>query len=322
MHDRQPVDDLLADDSVAESLKNRLQYVSQARQFAIQELGLPDNGSYTTYVDLGREYVSWAVFVAYPQRMELKQWCFWVVGCVPYRGYFTRQEAEDFARHWRSRRFDTYVVGVPAYSTLGWFADPLLSSMLNRGEISTVALLFHELAHQRLYVAGDTDFNESFAEAVKWIGLQRWLLERGQLQQMTQLWERQQYNNQATQLLADYRNRISEVYATYEDNWLAGIAERSRLYARLSEDLAVLTADWRNVLGIGSGGSYNRLNNALLLAYASYHDLTPYLLDAYRDCDEELMCFYGRMDYLAGLAREERLAVIKSGDYPATLLHN
>jgi predicted aminopeptidase len=179
MQSRRPVDEILADPSAPADLKERLLLIQEARQFAVDELELPDNDSYTSYSDLERDYVVWNVFAAPEFSLKPKQWCFPVAGCVAYRGYFSRESAEKHAEGLRADGYDVAVGGVAAYSTLGKFADPVLSTMMRWSDAQLVATLFHELAHQLLYVKGDTQFNESFASAVADIGIRRWLVDRG-----------------------------------------------------------------------------------------------------------------------------------------------
>ena len=173
-----PVSELLADPDIDSGLRTRLQQAQQIRSFASRELGLPENDSYTRYADLGRPYVVWNVFAAPPLSLRLRKWCFPVAGCVSYRGFFDQAAAERFAQRMRDEGYEAFVGGVPAYSTLGWFADPLLNTFVGQHEVEVARLVFHELAHQRVYLGGDSTFNESFATAVERIGVGRWLAAR------------------------------------------------------------------------------------------------------------------------------------------------
>src|SRR4051812_10885006 len=175
---RQPIAEVIRDPATSEKLKARLEYVAAARDFASRELGLPDNESYRSYADLGRPYVVWNVFAAPEFSVEPRQWCFPIAGCVVYRGYFSEAAAQRYARKLRRRGDDVAVGGVAAYSTLGHFKDPVLSTMLGWSDAQLAATLFHELAHQVVYVPGDSQFNESFATVVEEAGLERWLAAR------------------------------------------------------------------------------------------------------------------------------------------------
>ena len=169
----QPIPDVIGKSDAA--LAERLQRIREIRAFASHQLGLPDNGSYTRYTDLGRPFVTWNVFATPELSMTPRQWCFPIAGCVNYRGYFHETEAHGEQQRLKAAGDDVYVGGVPAYSTLGWFDDPVLSSFVRWPETEVARLIFHELAHQLLYVKGDSVFNESFATAVEEAGLARWL---------------------------------------------------------------------------------------------------------------------------------------------------
>ena len=169
------IDNIVAATDIEPRLASRLRTAVDIRAFASSVLGLPDNDSYSRYVDLGRPYVVWNVVAAPELSLAPRRWCFPVVGCLSYRGYFSRAAAEAYGAELESGGWDVTVGGVRAYSTLGWFSDPLLSSMVELPEYDLAGIVFHELAHQRLYVAGDTDFNESFAVVVMRAGVRRWL---------------------------------------------------------------------------------------------------------------------------------------------------
>ena len=175
---REPIEDIVASDESPPDLVAQLTVVSEARQFSIDILGLPDNDSYRSYADLERDYVVWNI-VAVPEfSLQAKTWCYPIVGCVSYRGYFSQDKAQKKADDLRDDGYDVALGGVAAYSTLGRFSDPILNTMMHWGEADLVAVMFHELAHQVLYIKDDTEFNESFATAVEEIGMQRWLATR------------------------------------------------------------------------------------------------------------------------------------------------
>jgi len=161
------------------SLKQRLARVQEIRAYASRELGLPDNGSYTRYTDLGRQFVVWNVFAAPELSLSPMQWCFPIAGCVNYRGYFNEKDARDEAARLTAAGDDVWVSGVPAYSTLGYFDDPILSTFVRWPETEVARMVFHELAHQVVYVKDDTQFNESFAVTVEEAGVRRWLAAQG-----------------------------------------------------------------------------------------------------------------------------------------------
>ena len=169
---REPIDEVLASPETDDELGRRLRLVQEAREFSIDELGLPDNDSYRSYSDLERDFVVWNVFAAPEFSLQAREWCYPIVGCVSYRGYFSETAAREEADRLARKGFDVAVGGVPAYSTLGNFADPVLSTMMRWDDVRLVSTLFHELAHQVLYIKDDTAFNESFATAVEEIGIE------------------------------------------------------------------------------------------------------------------------------------------------------
>ncbi len=176
---RRPIQQVIEDPATPAALVPRLRLALEARRFASDRLGLPRNRSYTDFVQLQRRYVVWNVFATPAYSVDPVQHCFPVAGCVAYRGYFSEAAAKDEARRLRATGLDVDIGGVPAYSTLGWFADPVLSSMLAWSDAALAATIFHELAHQRIYVAGDTAFNESYASFVEQQGLREWRQARG-----------------------------------------------------------------------------------------------------------------------------------------------
>ena len=174
-----PIDDWLADPSTPDELRARLELAKRVRAFASNALALPDNASYHSYAALDREYVVWNVYAAAELAVTPKQECFPIAGCVSYRGFFSEQAARKHAEGLRAQGYDVYVAGVAAYSTLGWFDDPLLSTFIRYSDTQLARLVFHELAHQKVYAKNDTVFNESFAVVVEEEGVRRWLDTQG-----------------------------------------------------------------------------------------------------------------------------------------------
>jgi len=179
LRQQQPIEQLVASPTTAPELREQLLELAAAREFASRRLLLPDNRSYTRYVALDREHVSWVVIAAPEFSLDPVPLCLLISGCVPYRGYFSRERADRAAAALAARGLDTWVGGVSAYSTLGWFADPVVSSMLHGGTDAAIGVMFHELTHQWLYLRGDSAFNESLASFVEQQGLREWRAERG-----------------------------------------------------------------------------------------------------------------------------------------------
>jgi predicted aminopeptidase len=301
---REDIDTLLEDPALAPDLRARLKLTGAALDFAHGDLLLPDNGSYRSYFDTGSDYVVWNVFAAPEFSLEPLNWCFPVAGCVSYRGYFDALNAEKFAAKLEVKGNDIFVAGVPAYSTLGRFKDPVLNTMLAMSAEGYVGLLFHELAHQRIYVQDDSAFNEGFAAAVERIGLARWQPAGGAVSAL-----HEQQRRQVLELLKTARKQLDAVYA---GNMTAGEmrAAKAAILTTVSEDYRTAAVGWQ---AAGSGyRPYGRmimrgLNNASLSAVATYADYAPAFVRIYRECTESISCFYERVEQLADLSAAERI---------------
>ncbi|MFP5405027.1 MAG: aminopeptidase, partial [Gammaproteobacteria bacterium] len=247
-----PVADVLDDPAADARLRDRLELALRIRAFASRELALPENASYTRYADLGRPYVAWNVFTAPPLSLRLRQWCFPVVGCVSYRGYFAREDAERFAKRMREQGYETFVTGVPAYSTLGWFSDPLLNTFIHQPEPELARLIFHELAHQRVYLKGDSTFNESFATTVERVGVDRWLAAREAVTgdpAPRAAWQAISARRaDFLALLTRHRKALEEVFAAPLPD-AEKVARRDRIFASLRADYEQLKQRWGGFAG-------------------------------------------------------------------------
>ncbi|HYM48837.1 MAG TPA: aminopeptidase [Burkholderiaceae bacterium] len=267
-----PIDDIIADPSTAPTLKAKLQRVATIRAFASSELGLPENDSYRYYADLERPFAVWNVFAAPELSLTPREWCFPVAGCVSYRGYFARTAAEAEAQRWRDQGDDVYVGGVIAYSTLGWFEDPLLNTMLDRPEPELAGLMFHELAHQKIYLRDDTAFNESFAMTVEREGVRRWLASQNAQAEYAAFLERAQRYEAFTTLVMRYRDRLGELYrsAVTDNDKRTGKKDE---FDALRRDYAELKQRWGGYSGYDKW--MENLNNARLLSVGLYHQHIP-----------------------------------------------
>lgn len=273
MRRRVPIEAAVEDRSIDATTRQRLGAVLELREFATAELGLPDNGSYSTFVDLGRDYVVWNVIAAEPFSVDPVQWCFPVAGCVAYRGYFDRQNADSFERKLAEKGYDTWSGGSGAYSTLGYFSDPVLNTMIGGTDVDLARILFHELAHQRLYVKGDSDLSEAFASAVEEYGVERLLADRGDLAAATAYRERRMRSAQFTQLIERQRERLRGIYAL--DAPEQELLElKSRAFAQMREEYAVLKRQWGD-RGDFDGWFEGELNNARLAAISTYRKWLP-----------------------------------------------
>ena len=212
MSKARPLSDWLADPGTPPELRQRLETARRIREFASRELELPDNRSYLAYADIERAYVVWNVFAAPQFSVEPKQECFPFTGCVSYRGFYSEDDARQHAARLREAGYDVYVGGVPAYSTLGWFDDPLLSTFIRYPDAQLARLIFHELAHQLVYKKGDTTFNESFAVTVEEEGVRRWLEHEKRTSELEAFQAAQARKREAAQRVAQARERLAAVY--------------------------------------------------------------------------------------------------------------
>lgn len=305
---REPIAKLLSDARTPDNLRMRLEYVAAARAFASQELGLPDNESYRSYADLGRSFVVWNVFATDEFSVEPRRWCFPVAGCVVYRGYFSEESAHSYARRLRFKGHDTAVGGVSAYSTLGHFKDPVLNTMMGWSDAQLAATLFHELAHQVVYVPGDSEFNEAFATVVEETGLQRWLDARGRPQDLTAWNEQRRRNAQFIELLLQTRERLGSLYRSD----LPDAEKRDRKqyeFGVLKLRYSRLKKEWNGYRGY-DGWFGRTLNNAHLVTAATYYGCVPGLKRVLQTVGGDLPRFYQQARQMAQQNSAERAAAV------------
>jgi predicted aminopeptidase len=304
---RTPIEAVLEDPDADPGLQSKLRNIVVARRFAVERLALPDNDSYTSYVDIGRDYVVWNVIAAEEFSVDPVTWCFPVAGCVAYRGYFDRDDAEKFQAKLDARGYDTYSGGSSAYSTLGHFDDPVLSTMLDGGDEYSAGVLFHELAHQQLYFKGDSELSEAFATAVEESGMELWLSEHGGPEALEAYRARLGRRADFAALIGRQQQRLSEVYAG-GDGEAEMRAAKDAAFDAMRADYRALKQQW------GGLGDYDRwfdqrLNNASLAAVATYRRWVPAL--RWRLGQLGFAAFYDEMERLAKLdddARERRLS--------------
>jgi predicted aminopeptidase len=316
LHAREPIDKVLADPHTPPELRARLTQVRAAREFAVSELGLPDNDSYRSYADIGRAYVVWNVVAAPEFSVEPRRWCFPVAGCVDYRGYFHEREARDFALELEAQGFDVVVEGVPAYSTLGKFGDPVLSSMLRYSDDELAATIFHELAHQLLYVRDDSEFNEAFAITVEDTGLERWLAHQQQTARMQTFREDQAHEQAFLELLAHTRAQLVRLYASGVPH--AEMRERkAQAFARLATDMRALERRQGETYPLYEEWIAAGLNNAHLAAVATYYNCVPGFVRLLEREDNDLERFYAAVRELAKEPRATRHTQLCAQPSPA-----
>jgi predicted aminopeptidase len=313
LRQRQPIAKLVDDPSTPEALKQRLCYVLKVREFARKELFLPADRHYLSYVNLGRPYVAWNVYAAPEFSLTPKTWCFPVAGCVAYRAYFSEDAAVGYARKLSEEGYDTDVGGVTAYSTLGWFDDPLLNTMLKFSNTRLAALIFHELAHQKLYVPGDTSFNESFATAVEQEGVRRWHRISRDPQGYEAYWTTFRRKQQLIDLILSYRRHLERLYETdLSENQKR--TKKDSIFRELRRCYGELTKSWDGYSGF-DGWFNDSLNNAWLASIAAYHEFVPAFSRMLQEENGDLDQFYRECRKLAQMdqiARHEALSK-KSG---------
>jgi predicted aminopeptidase len=280
--------------------------VRSARAFASRELGLPNNKSYTSYADLKREFVVWSVVATPEFSVEPREWCFPIVGCVAYRGYFRQASAEKFAETLRREGFDTIVGGVPAYSTLGKFNDPILNTMMAYGDDELASIMFHELSHQVIYIADDTSFNEAFAVTVEQEGLARWLKFRGREEDLSKYLKRRARQTEGVALVASFRRELKMLYGTPLPAEVMR-PRKAEVFARLVRALRELDSRYGTQSGLASELD-GKPNNARLASLATYYECVPGFEKLLADEQHDLPRFYAAVRVVAQLPREERRA--------------
>jgi predicted aminopeptidase len=304
---KEPVATVIADQDTDEQTRRRLQVALDARQFAINKLHLPKNDSYTSYYDTGRNFVTWNVIAADEFSLKPKTWCFPIAGCVSYRGYYAREAASGYAKKLEEAGMDVAITGATAYSTLGWFDDPLLNTILNRSDADITALIIHELAHQQLYVSDDSTFNESFATFVEQEGVRRWQnnnpVSSGTdlVQQMALRMERKRdfldlLNNTKTGLLTLYASDESESEMR---------RQKQQHFEQMKRDYSQLKEAWGGYQGY-DGWFARPLNNARLAAVGTYNDYLPAFSALFDQSGKDFKTFYRASRELAEMPREMR----------------
>ena len=289
MAQARPVEEVIADPATDPALKQRLQTARRIREFASKRLGLPDNPSYGSYAQIDRPYVVWNVFAAAELSVEPKPECFPFTGCVSYRGFYKEEEARRHAQKLREAGYDVYVGGVPAYSTLGWFDDPLLSTFIGYPDAQLARLVFHELAHQLLYAKNDTTFNESFAVAVEEEGVKRWLESEGRATELEAFRASQRRKRDFIALVADTRKRLDDIYR-------AELPREAKLEQKRAE-LEKLRAAWPSAIPADA-------NNAFLASIGVYTDLVP-MFERLLAQSGSLEEFYARAKKLASSGKRQ-----------------
>lgn len=300
------LDALLVDPGTPADLRARLERARAIRVYASRDLALPDNGSYRSYADLERPYVVWNVFAAPEFSTHAVESCFPIAGCVNYRGFFAETGARAYAAKLRTAGDDVLVVGIPAYSTLGWFDDPLLSTFIRYPDSEVARFVFHELAHQLIYVKGDTEFNESFAVTVERAGVRRWLAAQNRQADLDAFLVARERRRQFVALVEAARARLEQIYA---QSGTAGMqarrADKRAAFEALRRDYAALKTRW------GGYAGYDRIlgdapNNALLVSVSAYSRFVPGFERLLGEAGGDLPRFYAAVKRIAAQPAAER----------------
>jgi predicted aminopeptidase len=310
MANTRPIAQVVADPQTTPEVRKKLEKVLLMRDFTVTELGLPDNDSYRRYADIGRPYVVWNVVAATEFSLKPKQWCFPVAGCVSYKGYFDQAGAEKLASNLQAEHYDVDLYGVQAYSTLSWFDDPVLNTFVTSSDARLAGLLFHELAHQMLYIADDTSFNEAFAMTVQIEGVHRWFQQNSKPEEWQRFLNHQAQAEVFHNYLQTTREQLSHLYR--QDLPVEQMRqEKQQLITEALEYFKELKDSGQ----LGEG--FNRwmargLNNARLAGIATYRELVPGFQALLEQCQGELGCFYMEIRSLSKLPKSERLAQLKT----------
>lgn len=304
MSGREPIVDLVEDPDIADEMRQMLRLAHEARRFSVERLALPDNESYKDFVQTDRRYVVWNVFATQEFSLEAETFCFPVAGCVGYQGYFAERDAAKRAARLAERGLDVAVGGVAAYSTLGRFADPVIDTMAQRGSITLVETMFHELAHQRVYVRDDTAFNESFATAVAVLATEEWLQSRRDSAGLAAYRQYRERNRSLEKLMEKQRFVLQDLYGSPIDTKTMRETKR-RVFLQLEGELQQFFAgqvvpDW----------FAGQLNNATLLPFSLYGRWQPAFEQIFRRCDRDFKCLYQEVDVLAAMSLEQRHRVL------------
>jgi predicted aminopeptidase len=309
LEQRKPISEILADKETNLKLRKLLETSQNIRDFASKELYLPENDSYRMYADLKRRYAVWNVVAAKEFSIRAKKWCFLFVGCLSYRGYFSKEDATAYANELKSEGYDVYVAGAKAYSTLGWFDDPLLNTMMYKSEAHRAGIIFHELAHQVVYIDNDSAFNEAFATTVEQEGIQRWLSKQGKNEDYKKYLTDKKRDSQLNELLQETREKLKQLYKTKVNDDEKRRAKQL-VFALMQKKYHQLKKSW------GGYDAYDKwmnqgLNNSHLLLIATYHDLVPIFKALLKKENNNLKKFYVAVEIFGKVDKEKRKSKIK-----------
>jgi predicted aminopeptidase len=305
---RQKINDILKENNISDTLRSKLNTVLLLKKFSIQQLGLPKNNSYLSYTDLERHYVIWNIFATEEFSLESVKWCYLIVGCLSYRGYFSREEAQQYTKKLEEQGYDVYLGGVSAYSTLGWFDDPVLNTMLRWSDTRLATVMFHELAHQQLYIKNDTEFNEAYADTVAYIGVTKWLAQNPDKNLLKEYKQSQYQEKKFIDLIMHYKSILSDIYQSAENEAITRKQKKESLQQMTNEYLQI-SQTWKN-------NAYKKwfsteINNAKLAAIITYRKYFPAFIELYEKLEKNLPRFYSFSKSLSNCKPMKRKEILE-----------
>jgi len=301
---RRPIQEVIEDPNTKPDVVQKLKVVEQMHDFAVSDLALPDSDSFRSYSDLGRDYVLWNIFATPELSLETKQWCYPFFGCVGYRSYFEKAYADSIASELEQQGWDVHVAPSPAYSTRGFFADPIYNPMLRYDDLTLAGILFHELAHEKIYFKNDSELNESFAVAVQDEGVKRWLEYEKKPAYYSEYILDQQRDKQFVTLLLKYRNKLDDVYKSLQSDELKR-TKKKQILALLRKDYYTLRKEWGDYAGFDHW--FNKpLNNARLAPVGTYQGHVKAFALLIKHHNGNLPAFYEQVKEISELPKEER----------------
>jgi len=310
MSKRRSISEVIEDPDTKPVVVKKLKSVERMHAFAISDLSLPDSDSFRSYSDVERDYVLWNVFATPELSLAAKQWCYPFFGCLNYRSYFEKAYAESIANELEQEGWDVHIAPSPAYSTRGFFADPIYNPMLRYDDLTLAGILFHELAHEQVYFKNDSELNESFAVAVQNEGVRRWLGHEKRPQYYIDYKTDQQREEQFISLLLTYRDKLNTVYKSsqYDDEKRS---QKKHLLARLRREYFSLKEQWAGYEGYDHW--FNKpLNNARLAPIGTYHGYVDTFSTLLQQCDNVLEVFYKEAEKVSEMPEGERRVFFES----------
>ena len=304
MNKRVDIDDMLEQADTDADLKQRLQLVQQIRAFSVDQLALPESASYSNYVQLDRPYVLQNLFAASEFSTQLHRWCYPIVGCTSYRGYYDEERLNEYVAQLKTLGFDTHIGYVPAYSTLGWFDDPVLSSFIDWPDYRLAGLLFHELTHQRLFIDDDTQFNESIAVAVQLAGTELWLKSVHKDTQMGEFKRWIEYRRKVVSLIGQTREKLGQLYKSESSDAIKR-DKKQAIFTASRESYSVI-AENMNYRGGFKNWFAGELNNAKIGSVSAYNTHAPAFLAMISALDYNFAAFFEMAHEIGAMDRTER----------------